>query len=58
MERVVRVFGMAVSVLACLLLFGLAGASDTGAELAALLPRAFLYVFMFIAGAYLADTRD
>lgn len=58
MKKVIRVFGVAVSVLACLLLFGLAGVSDTEAELSALLPRAALYVFMFVAGAYLADTRD
>lgn len=57
MKKMVRVFGVVVSVLACLLLFGLAGVSDTEAELSALLPRAALYVFMFVAGAYLADTR-
>lgn len=57
MKKMVRVFGVVVSVLACLLLFGLAGASDTEKELPALLPRAALYVFMFVAGAYLADTR-
>lgn len=58
MEKMIRIFGLSVSVLACLLLFGLAGVSDTEAELSALLPRAALYVFMFVAGAYLADTRD
>lgn len=58
MEKMIRVFGAVVSVLACLLLFGLAGASDTELELSALLPRVALYIFMFVAGAYLADMRN
>ena len=58
MEKVIRIFGVTVSVLACLLLFGLAGASDTETDLVALLPRAALYIFIFVAGAHLANTRN